>query len=125
MGDLSDNFSTYELACKGNKCCGNTCSIDRQLIRALESFRRVVDCPIYINSGFRCNAYNSRIRGSKNSKHTKGLAADIRLIDGYTVDSMAQIAGGIPSIASGGIGLYDWGIHVDVSKQRRRWDERL
>ena len=122
MGDLSDNFSTIEFACKGNKCCGNTCAIDRQLLRALESFRRVVECPVYINSGFRCNAYNSRIRGSKYSKHTKGLAADIKLVEGFTVEAMAQIAGGVSSISSGGIGIYEWGIHVDVFKQRRRWD---
>ena len=33
--------------------------------------------PIYVNSGYRCQALNKAVNGSKTSKHMEGLAADI------------------------------------------------
>ena len=35
--------------------------------------------PIYVNSGYRCPALNSAVKGSKTSSHLKGLAADITI----------------------------------------------
>lgn len=37
----------------------------------------IIDRPIYINSGYRCERLNKAVGGSDNSQHTRGLAADI------------------------------------------------
>ena len=43
----------------------------------LEPARKAIDCPIIINSGFRCEAVNRRVGGVRNSQHLQGCAADI------------------------------------------------
>ena len=43
----------------------------------LNIIRHLVGEPIYINSGFRTPEVNDIVGGCKNSKHLKGLAADI------------------------------------------------
>ena len=45
----------------------------------LEPLRVYANCPIIINSGYRCPLLNSYVGGSKNSQHKFGEAADIRL----------------------------------------------
>ena len=43
----------------------------------LDPLGDIIDIPIYINSGYRCNELNKAVGGSDNSQHLKGLAADI------------------------------------------------
>jgi len=129
MGDLSEHFSEWEFACK-RTCCGSSSPVSSRLIRGLELFREMLQSPgmpevsVTINSGFRCNKHNKRVGGSENSQHTKARAADIKKIPGLTIDRMAEIASGIGVFNQGGIGKYDWGIHVDVRNGRTRWNER-
>lgn len=130
MAQLTQHFSVKEMACKGAKCCGHTCAVDYRLMEALEVLRRelqiphVPDIPLYINSGFRCNKHNKAVGGSKNSQHTKGRAADIKKVTGFTVDEMAERAERVPAFKFGGIIKYDWGIHLDIRKGRYRDDRR-
>lgn len=44
----------------------------------LSFLRLVLDGPIYVNSGYRCERLNQAVNGSPKSLHMKGLAADIR-----------------------------------------------
>ena len=45
--------------------------------RVLEPIRTLIGKPIFITSGYRSEALNAAVGGSKKSQHTKGLAADI------------------------------------------------
>jgi zinc D-Ala-D-Ala carboxypeptidase len=46
------------------------------LAQGLEEVRELLGHPMRIDSGYRCEALNSAVRGSKNSAHMRGLAAD-------------------------------------------------
>lgn len=59
------------------------------LAQGLERIRAVVGKPIHVSSGFRCPKLNSAIKGSKNSAHMKGLAADI-VVPGMTPRKLAE-----------------------------------
>ena len=124
MGNLSEHFSTHELRCKGKRCCGGTCALDRRLLIALEAFREVVGVSIVPNSCFRCNTHNRRVGGAVGSKHTLGMAIDIPLLDGFTIQKMAAIAEAIAGFRNGGIILYNNFIHLDVRTGRYRKDNR-
>lgn len=43
----------------------------------LDPLRDVIEIPIYINSGYRCEKLNKAVGGADNSQHLRGLAADI------------------------------------------------
>lgn len=43
----------------------------------LDPLREIIDTPIYINSGYRCEVLNKAVGGSDNSQHMRGLAADV------------------------------------------------
>lgn len=116
MGDLSEHFSTAELACKD---CGS-CVLDPGLVPALEKLRSAGgDLPILVDCGYRCPLHNAAVGGVKNSTHLEGKAADIKL-PGKTLQEMYDLAVGVGVF--GGIGVYDTNfIHVDVRTERARW----
>ena len=61
MGDLSKNFSRYEVQCS----CGCGASwVSPKLLEKLQHVRDVVGKPMTIISGVRCEAFNSKIKGS-------------------------------------------------------------
>lgn len=50
----------------------------KQLVEyILDPLRERYKKPIYVNSGYRCDALNKAVGGSKTSSHLYGLAADI------------------------------------------------
>lgn len=49
----------------------------------LDPLRELVGVPIYVTSGYRCKELNTVLKGSKNSQHMKGEAADITTNDKY------------------------------------------
>jgi uncharacterized protein YcbK (DUF882 family) len=116
MGDLSNNFSRHEFACKCG--CGFD-TVDVELIPVLQALRDYFARRVTISSGCRCGAYNYRVGGSGKSQHTFAKAADI------SVQSVA------PSTvhhyldkkyeSKYGIGLYQTFTHIDVRKIRARW----
>lgn len=125
MGDLSEHFSRAEFACHGTDCCGGTAAVDARLIEALEAFRVAVNQPVFINSGFRCLRHNRTVGSTDSSQHPKGRAADVSILADMTMDEMAVVAEEIQSFRYGGIGTYDFFIHLDVRPDGpTRWDER-
>ena len=48
-------------------------------LEVLQPFRDYVGAPVHINSGYRCKALNLAVGGVKNSQHSRGEAADIRI----------------------------------------------
>jgi hypothetical protein len=60
------------------------------LAQGLERIRACVGKPIHVSSGYRSPKLNSAIRGSKNSQHLQGLAADI-VVPGISAMGLAGI----------------------------------
>ena len=113
MEYLSENFSKEEFACKCG--CGKVC-VSKDLIEALELLRCVVDRPVRINSGCRCDRHNASVGGASGSQHLFGRAADV-------------VVSGVPPIAVGwiartlgcfsGVKVYNNWTHLDVREGKR------
>jgi zinc D-Ala-D-Ala carboxypeptidase len=58
--------------------------------KIFQPIRDYYGCPIYISSGYRSEALNKAIGGSKSSQHCKGQAIDIDR-DAYSLPSNAEI----------------------------------
>ena len=115
-------FGRHEFACKcGKYCDGYPVEPSEALVRFLDKFRDAVGLPVYINSGIRCATHNASaaVGGAPQSRHLYGDAADIRC-PGKTPQELYDIANAMLG-NSGGVGLYSWGIHVDMRAQRARW----
>jgi len=72
---LTKNFQAIEFACTH---CGKL-KISNLLVNRLQEFRDLVDTPVHINSGYRCDQHVVEANYNKTSEHNLGNAADIRL----------------------------------------------
>ena len=84
----------------------------------------IINGHLYLNSGFRSQEYNTKIKGARSSQHLSGLAVDLTW-DGFVAGSeKANLFVGLARRQGfRGIGLYDSFIHVDVGPERQ-WDKR-
>ena len=112
-------FGRHEFACKCGKCGGYPVEPKERLVRALDEIREETGLPVYINSGVRCPEHNEAEGGADDSRHLYGDAADIRC-PGKTPRELYDIAEDVIG-NTGGVGIYDWGIHVDTRGHRARW----
>ncbi len=103
---LTDNFNRAEFKCHGQNCCDGSAPIDILLVDALQRLRDTVGVPLKINSGYRCLVWNRAVGSKDSSQHPRGIAADVAIPHGYTVDQFADIAETIPEFADGGVGRY-------------------
>ena len=90
-----------------------------------EAFRTINGAfsPRHDGSAYRTVSYNATLDGaSPKSKHCMGLAMDIHAKKA-TVQELYDRAVSIMG-ESGGLGIYDWGIHVDCRPIKSRWDYR-
>ena len=95
--------------------------ISQTLADLLEAIRQRIGRPLRISSGYRTVSYNATVKGSsKTSKHCMGLAADIKA-DGIEPQQLYNIACELLG-DHGGVGLYSWGVHVDVRSEKSRWN---
>jgi uncharacterized protein YcbK (DUF882 family) len=120
-GDLSEHFSKVEFLCRDN--CGfgnNPGDISSVLIDSLEKLRAIVNLPIVINCGCRCVNHNTAVGGEPHSKHIEGIAADI-CIPGLTPQEICDAALQVSAFQQGGIGLANWGCHLDTRTSPGRW----
>ena len=111
---LSPHFSSDEFRCP---CCGKLV-LDEVLIEKLEKFRKVIGCPIYIKSGYRCPEHNVAVGGAKHSYHLLGQAADIRV-------EYMRLAKHYARQYFHGVGFYNNHIHVDNRKEYAFWDKQI
>ena len=115
MGDLSDNFSRREFACKCG--CGFDV-VDAMLLQYLQSIRDYFKTSVKINSACRCQELNIAVGGMPNSQHKRGRAADI-VVEGVEPKTVANYA---ELLNCGGVGLYDTFVHIDSrTKSGARW----
>ena len=123
---LTKNFNLSEFTCK----CGN-CEIPPDVLSnikiladQLQIIRNRLNKPIKINSGYRCKYHNDiTVKGSKNSQHKLGTAADIvikdiRVKDTYNFLNQLMQNG---TIINGGLGSYNNFTHYDIRDKKERW----
>ena len=64
-------FTKRELACKCG-ICDSECDTDKHFLQRLLVFRVLLDMPVLVNSGFRCNKH-----ALQSANHGSGKAVDI------------------------------------------------
>ncbi len=105
--NLTKNFTRQELECSHCK----QCNMQPAFLVLLQEYRDKMGISLHINSGYRCEAHNTAIKGSKNSQHILGQAVDIgwQGVDAATKHRMLAIA----MTMFNGIGLHKHFLHVD------------
>lgn len=112
----------FRCQCGGKYCNGFPNEPNEATVRFADAIRRRVGKPLSVNSGLRCPTWNSIQGGVDNSNHMTGGAVDLGCPAGVTPAEMKQAAEGVMG-NTGGIGIYNWGIHIDDGVYSR-WDER-
>lgn len=115
---ISEHFTRNEFKCK---CGCGQCIINDDLVRMLETIRHRTAKPVIVHCVNRCREHNKAIGGVDNSQHVLGKAADIH-IKGMSIKDLHDYAeNNHGEFLTGGLGLYDWGIHID-SGAFRKWE---
>jgi hypothetical protein len=132
MGDISDHFSRWEFACR----CG--CGFDTadiELVEVLEDLYENFEIiykkiKIKITGPNRCWEHNEDEGGEDDSKHLLAQAADIKVFCA-TTNFLVQIDPeliwsylDIKYNTKYGIGRYRNRTHIDIRKDKARWDKR-
>lgn len=105
---IAEYFSLYEFECL---CCKRV-MLSPDLLARLDHLRRVINKPVYINSGYRCKEENHKVGGVSGSYHLLGMAADIRVKD-YSLSDLLIYA---QEMGFKGIGFYEEQnyLHLDI-----------
>lgn len=122
--DEIEFFTRKEFRCTCPRCGGFPVEPDELMVRVVDEIRRRAGVPITVvdsgGSGIRCKEHNAEVGGVANSEHLYGRAADLhsklRPSELYKIAEQV-LAEMVPG--RGGLGLYSWGIHVDVGKYSR------
>lgn len=114
---LTKNFQVKEFACTDGS---DPIFIAKMLPVVCQYIRMRVGKSITINSAYRTPAKNKAVGGVADSQHLYGTAADLKTPAGWTPAKMASVAREIMP-TWGGVGIYDWGIHVDVREKKIDW----
>lgn len=107
-------FNLQEFECP---CCKRVI-LHSDLLTNLIKLRKLIKDPIYINSGYRCKAYNDQVGGTPKSYHTFGMAVDI-YSKTVKIPDLALYA---KQAGFKGIGLYKTFIHLDVRPEEYTWE---
>jgi len=109
-------FSRDEFACKDG--CGFDV-VDAELLQVLTDLREHFQSPVIVKSGCRCEQHNARIKGSPNSQHLLGKAADIAVTNTPASEVQDYLLRVYPNTY--GIGKYSIWTHIDVRPEKARW----
>ena len=87
--------------------------------RVLEPIRTLIGKPIFVTSGYRSEALNAAVGGSKSSQHMEGLAADIICPSFGSARNLAEIIAVSSNIEFDQL-IYegDW-VHISTADQPR------
>ena len=70
---ITENFSLREFQCP---CC-HTVMLHPKLAASLQKLREAWGKPLTVTSGYRCARHNAEVGSVPNSRHMRGLAADV------------------------------------------------
>lgn len=102
-------FRAAELACN---CCGRVFVSPHAEYAwtGLDALREKVDMPFRVNSGTRCEEWNTYVGGAPQSKHLQGIAFDIAVPDRFF---RTRVLWHAASVGVVGVGHYPKFIHID------------
>lgn len=113
----------FRCQCGGKFCNGFPTEMTEETVRLADEIRRRAGVPLRVNSGVRCKQHNADVGGVWNSLHLTGQAIDLAPISGnISVARLQEIAEQVQAEkipGRGGLGRYDWGVHVDNGKYSR------
>ena len=115
--NLSANFKVKEFACKDGS---DVIFVAPELVEVLQKIRNHFGKAVVINSAYRTTTYNEKVGGATYSQHLYGTAADIR-INGVSPKDIVEYAETLLN-GTGGIGIYSNFVHIDVRKEKSRWN---
>lgn len=114
---LSENFKVKEFACKDGS---DPIFISMELVDLLQKIRSHFGKPVNINSAYRTPNHNKKESKETYSQHLYGTAADI-VVTGVSPLKVAEYAETLmPN--TGGIGRYSTFTHIDVRREKSRWN---
>lgn len=113
----------FRCQCGGKYCNGFPAEPAEETVRLADEIRRRAGVPLNVNSGVRCKQHNADVGGVWNSLHLTGQAIDLAPIGGnISVARLQEIAEQVQAERMpnrGGLGRYDWGVHIDNGKYSR------
>lgn len=113
----------FRCQCGGKYCNGFPAEPVEETVRMADEIRRRAGVPLNVNSGVRCKQHNADVGGVWNSLHLTGQAIDLAPIGGnISVARLQEIAEQVQAEKMpnrGGLGRYDWGVHIDNGKYSR------
>ena len=115
----------FRCQCGGKYCNGFPAEPVEETVRMADEIRRRAGVPLKVNSGVRCKQHNAdpNVGGVWNSLHLTGQAIDLAPIGGnISVARLQEIAEQVQAEKlpnRGGLGRYDWGVHIDNGKYSR------
>lgn len=74
---------------------------------------------LMVNSWYRSLEHNTKIQGSKESKHTLGMAVDLFPLE----CSLSKLIDEANKLDIGGMGIYENFVHLDTFGENRRWTQ--
>jgi len=118
MGDLSENFSHKDFACKCRECKGEY-RIHLGLVGYLELIATHFRKRPKITAGYFCDVYAEKLQREKRSYHTMGKAANIT-IEGVPAAEIFSFAEGIEGV--NGLGFYpeENMVHIDTRPPEKK-----
>jgi len=84
LEEFTRSATATELGIDNTPNAGEVASLRALVVNVLQPLRDALGSPVRITSGFRSDALNKAVDGSKQSQHRKGEAAD------FTVDGMSS-----------------------------------
>lgn len=118
-------FTRAECRCKcgGQFCNGYPAEMAEETMRMADEIRRRAGVPLKNNSALRCPQWNAHEGGVATSLHQYGKAIDLAPIGGnISVAKLQEIAEEVMAeklTGRGGLGTYQWGVHIDNGKHSR------
>lgn len=88
-------YSEFKCKCGGKYCNGYPVPFSYELAKNLQNIRSHFGKPLTITSPLRCETWNSKQGGVKNSRHKKGWACDF-YIKGVNYNTLAKYVKALP-----------------------------
>lgn len=89
------------------------------IVYCLQPIRNLINKPMIITSGYRCQKLNKLIGGKANSQHLSGYAADFK-VEGLEVNKLVEIIKNSKIEFDQLINEYDSWVHISYVKNKNR-----